>query len=71
VQADDLLFVTTSPLAVRCLFDSFAANASWLLLTELPGDPITWPLVDEEGNHYASELAIVWQAREGDPLDGE
>lgn len=57
----EILMRTDSPLAIRCLFDR-TGDAPWLMLTELPGRPETWPLVDEEGRHYVSELAVTWYA---------
>lgn len=56
----DLLMVTDSPLAVRCLFDTVAVGAPWLSLTEVPGHPGGWPVRDAAGRHYASELALSW-----------
>ncbi len=56
------LLPTDSPLAVRCLFDTLPADLSWLTLSELPGDPTTWPLRDAAGGHYLAELAVTWYA---------
>jgi hypothetical protein len=58
----DLLLRTDSPLAVRCLFDTHAARAPWMELAELPGPSERWPIHDEDGKHYLSELAVTWTA---------
>jgi Lantibiotic dehydratase, N terminus len=50
---------TDSPLDVDCLFRRIA----WpfrLELVEVHGDPDEWPVQDEEGQHYASEVALTW-----------
>jgi hypothetical protein len=31
-------------------------------LAELPGPSERWPIHDEDGNHYLSELAVTWTA---------
>jgi hypothetical protein len=51
---------TDSPLALRCLFDTVARRAPYLVMTELPGDPVTWPIRDAVGQHYRAELAVTW-----------
>jgi hypothetical protein len=58
----ELLLRTDSPLAVRCLFDTILADAPWMIVTELPGQPDAWPLRDAEGQHYLAELAVTWYA---------
>ena len=60
----ELLMRTDSPLAVRCLFDTHAARAPWIELSELPGSPEHWPLHDADGQHYLAELAVSWVAEE-------
>jgi hypothetical protein len=60
--AHELLLRTDSPLAIRCLFDTLAADAPWLVLREVVGDPERWPVVDEAGRHYFAELAVTWYA---------
>jgi hypothetical protein len=57
-----LLVRIDSPLAVRCLLDTCAADAPWMELTELAGAPEQWPLQDAAGNHYLAELAVSWSA---------
>jgi hypothetical protein len=60
VAEAEILFPTESPLAVECLFERLAANARWLVLTELAGDYQCWPVRDAEGGHYLAELGITW-----------
>jgi len=60
--APELLLRTDSPLAVRCLFDTHAARAPWIELSELPGTPERWPVRDADGRHYLAELAVSWVA---------
>jgi hypothetical protein len=61
-DAPELLLRTDSPLAIRCLFDTVAARAPWIVVTELPSRPDTWPVRDELGQHYLAELAVTWYA---------
>ena len=56
----ELLMRTDSPLALNCLFETFGSRAPWIELSELPGDPREWPLVDSNGKHYLGELAVSW-----------
>jgi hypothetical protein len=61
-DASDLLLRTDSPLAVQCLFDRDAADAPWMILTELPADRHAWPVQDAAGQHYLAELGVTWLA---------
>jgi hypothetical protein len=61
-DALELLMCTESPLAVQCCFDGSNDRASDLSLTELAGDPESWPVTDAEGRHYLSEVAVTWCA---------
>jgi hypothetical protein len=58
----DLLVVTDSPLVVEALFARVAVDETVFPLTleELPGDPATWPVVDEHGGHHLVQLAATW-----------
>jgi Lantibiotic dehydratase, N terminus len=58
----ELLIRTDSALTVRALFDGLRRDerTTPLVLTELPGDPASWPVQDEAGGHYLSELAVTW-----------
>ena len=57
----EILMPMSSPLALRWLVE----REGWdkergVLVSELPGPPESWPLVDRDGRHYASELAVTW-----------
>jgi hypothetical protein len=71
----ELLLRTDSPLAIRCLFDTVAARAPWMIVTELPGQPAAWPVRDAAGQHYFAELAVTWYADDywtlAPPVEGE
>lgn len=55
-----LLFLRAdSPLGVDCLFRRIPTPLR-LELVEVHGDPHDWPVQDEEGRHYASEVALTW-----------
>lgn len=56
---DDPAFLirTDSPLIVDCILNYFEDVD--LIATEAPRAE-TWPLVDRNGNHYVSELAVGW-----------
>jgi hypothetical protein len=58
----ELLVRTDSALTVRTLFDGLRRDhaSGPMVLTELPGDPATWPVRDGAGAHYLSELAVTW-----------
>jgi hypothetical protein len=60
--APEMLMRTDSQLAVRCLFDTVAAHAPWIQISELPGDPDRWPVQDAAGEQYLAELAVSWYA---------
>jgi hypothetical protein len=55
-----ILVRTDSPLAVACLLRGNDSTPNGLVLTALPGDPSSWPVRDEAGNHYLAELAATW-----------
>jgi hypothetical protein len=61
-EEPDLLLQTESPLAIRCLFDTLAVDAPWMVISELPGTPEDWPLVDDAGQHHLAELGVTWVA---------
>ncbi|MGW1989444.1 lantibiotic dehydratase [Embleya sp. NPDC001921] len=56
----ELLIRTDSPLVLRTVLDRLPAGTAWLELTEPAGPPDRWPLTDDAGRHYASELAVDW-----------
>ncbi|WP_161500892.1 hypothetical protein [Embleya scabrispora] len=58
--APELLVRTDSPLVLRTLLDRLPADTPCLELTETPGPPEEWPIVDQAGRHYAAELAVDW-----------
>ncbi|HET7488854.1 MAG TPA: lantibiotic dehydratase [Acidimicrobiales bacterium] len=58
--APELLFPAESPLAVRALFDRLPAGAGPLVLTEVPEQVRSSPVVDGEGGHHVAELAVTW-----------
>lgn len=70
-RATDLLLPTDSPLAVSCLFDTIGVRAPWMVLTEIPADMHGWPVVDEAGQHYLSEIGVTWFAHTKDDTTGD
>jgi len=60
----EVLLRTDSPLAVRCLLESYAVQAPWIEMSELPGSPRHWPVRDESGKHYLAELGVTWFAED-------
>lgn len=64
--APEMLFPTDSALAVCSVFGPLSSDAGPLVITEVPGDPDTWPIIDVDGNHYLGELAVTWFAETPD-----
>ncbi len=58
----EVLLRTDSPLAVRCLLESYAVQAPWMEVSEVPGAPRQWPVRDASGRHYLAELGVSWFA---------
>jgi hypothetical protein len=58
----EVLLRTDSPLAVRCLLESYAVHAPWMEISEVPGSPRDWPVRDASGKHYVAELGVTWFA---------
>jgi hypothetical protein len=58
----EVLLRADSPLAVRCLLESYAVQAPWMEVSEAPGSPRDWPVRDASGNHYLAELGVTWFA---------
>jgi hypothetical protein len=57
---DMILVRTDSPLAVACLFHKLNPAPHGIVLTALPGDPASWPVHDQAGQHYLAEVALTW-----------
>jgi hypothetical protein len=49
-----------SPLAVDAVFDRVDSSAPRLIVTETGDDAGRSPVVDDQGRHYAAELAVTW-----------
>jgi hypothetical protein len=59
-EAPELLMRTDSPLAADALLRKCSPDTRWLSVTELPGDPHDWPIVDACGGHHLAEVAVTW-----------
>lgn len=61
VTEGEILMPLSSPLALRWLVEREGWDTGHgVLVSELPGPPELWPLVDRHGRHYASEIAVTW-----------
>lgn len=58
-DAPRLLTRADSPLLLSVVLEDQDKECESLVLTEVP-EPQQWPVKDECGNHYLSELAITW-----------
>jgi hypothetical protein len=58
--AAPLLVRADSPLALSALLARVPDDTERLVITELPGNPATWPLVDDAGGHHRAEIAVTW-----------
>ena len=60
----EYLFPTTSPLAVRSLFDHLPEGEGPIVAVEVPGTRDRWPVAgsgpDGGDGHHLSELAVTW-----------
>jgi len=58
-----VLLRTDSPLMIEVVVGRLSTDFDELLLTQLPGDPHQWPLVDQDGGHHSGEAAVTWSHR--------
>jgi hypothetical protein len=56
----EILIQCDSPMAVDAVLDRIPPDARSMVITELAGEPDDWPVMDQEGRHYLSELAVIW-----------